>query len=113
MPSDRRRIGENTDAEYDDDAGGKLAADTELITEEDDQRGDEHVGDEGDDEDFVVEDTVEDRAQCAEYCVEGGNNGDRQVRLQPHGNCRMDHDAEYDSDGESERCDHGDSNGWA
>ena len=48
------------------------------------------VGDERHDEDLVVEDAVEQRAQAAEHRVERGDDGDRQVGLQPqrHGRAR-------------------------
>jgi hypothetical protein len=36
-----RDVGEDPDAEDDDDAGGQLAADPELVAEVDDRRGDD------------------------------------------------------------------------
>ena len=70
-------------AEDDDHARGQLGAHAELVAEEHDQRGDQHVGDERDDEHPVVEDPVEGSARRAEHGVERGDDGDRQVRLQP------------------------------
>ena len=49
-------VGEDPDAEHDDDAGRQLAADAELVAEVDDRGGDHDVGDERDDEHLVVED---------------------------------------------------------
>jgi hypothetical protein len=44
--SQRRCVAEDPDAEHDDDRGGQLGADPELVAEVDDQRGNEHVEDE-------------------------------------------------------------------
>ena len=63
----------------------ELAADTELVTEEDDERRHDHVGEERHDEDLVVEDAVEDGPDAAEDRVEGGDDGDGEVGLQPPG----------------------------
>src|SRR5215210_3729491 len=52
-------VGEDADAEDDDDAGRQLTTHAELVSEVDDQPGDEHVGDERDDEDPIVEYAVE------------------------------------------------------
>ena len=79
---DRGDVGEDPDPEDDDDAGRELAADAELVAEEDDAGRDHHVADERDDEDLVVEDAVEVGAQAAEDGVEGGDDGDRQVGLE-------------------------------
>jgi hypothetical protein len=76
-------VGEDADAQHDDHAGGQLRADAELVAEVDDQRGDEHVGEERDREDLVVEDPVEERAQRAEDGVQRRHHRDRQVGLHP------------------------------
>ena len=83
MSADRGDIAEDADTEHDHDTGRQLGADAELVTEEDDEGGDDHIGEEGDDEDLVVEDPVEDRPDPAEDRVQGGDDGDRQVGLRP------------------------------
>ena len=62
----------------------ELRADSELITEEDDEGRHDDVGQERDDEDLVVEDPVENSANGAEDCVQGRDDSDREVRLKPH-----------------------------
>ena len=89
VPADRGDVGEDPDAEDDDDAGGQLGADAELVAEEDDERRDHDVADERDHEDLVVEDAVEEGAQRAEDRVERGDDGDRQVGLQPERHVRL------------------------
>ena len=64
------------------------------------------VADEGDDEDLVVEDAVEVGAQGAEDRIEGGDDRDREVRLQAEGNVGLDHEPEQDADEQTENCDH-------
>ena len=87
-------------------AGGQLRADAELVAEEDDQRGDEHVGDERHDEDLRVEDAVQARPHPAEDRVERGDDGDREVRLQPGRHGRAQHQPDDDADDQREGRDH-------
>src|SRR6478735_1790809 len=106
VSADRRHVGEDADPEHDDDAGGELAADAELVAEVDDRRGDDDVAEEGDDEDLVVEDPVEVGAQAAEDGVERGDDGDRQVGLETERDVGLEHDAEHDPGQEPEGGDH-------
>ena len=92
--------------EHDDDAGGQLRSDAELVAEVDDQRGDQDVGDERHHEDPVVEDAVEQRAQAAEDRVERGDDGDRQVGLQPGRHRRLEEQPGDDAEHQAERGDH-------
>ena len=48
-------VGEDSDAEHDDDGSRQLRTHTDLITHPDDKGGDGDVGEEGDDEDAVGE----------------------------------------------------------
>ena len=89
------------------DAGRQLAADPELVAEVDDRGGDDDVADEGDDEDLVVEDAVEEGAQAAEDRVERGDHGDRQVGLQAQRDVGGEDESGEHAEEESERCDHG------
>jgi len=85
VPADRGGVAEDADPQHDDDGGGQLRADAQLVTEEHDQRGDDDVRHEGDHEHLGVEDPVEPRAEAAEHGIEGGDDRDRQVGLQRSG----------------------------
>ena len=52
MPANRRRVGEDPDPEDDDDSGGQLRAHAELVPQVDDECGDEHVGEDYEDDDL-------------------------------------------------------------
>ena len=69
--------------------------------------GDDDVGHEGDDEDLRVEDAVQPGAEAAEDGVQGRDDGDRQVGLQPERDGRVEEEAEQDAGRESEDRDHG------
>ena len=59
------------------------------------------------DEDLVVEDAVEQGPQAAEHCVQGGDDGDRQVGLQPQRHHRLNQQPGDDAEDQAERGDHG------
>src|SRR4051794_7050392 len=107
VPADGRDVGEDPDAEDHDDARGQLAAHAELVTEVDDQRGDQDVGDEGDDEHLVVEDAVQEGAESPEDGIEGGHDRDRQVGVEPYRDSRLQQQphehAEQQADGRDHR----------
>src|SRR4051794_31262330 len=107
VPPDGGDVGEDADTEHHDDTGRQLAANAELVAEVDDGSGDHHVAQEGHHEDAVVEDPVEVGAQPAEHGVEGGDDRDGQVGLQPEGHVGLEHDTEDDADHQPERGDHG------
>ena len=96
MASDCGRVREDSDAEDDDHTGRKLATDTELITEKDDERGNKNIGDERDDENLVVEDAVKDRANATEHRIERSDHGNGQIGLKPDRHSRMQNHAEDD-----------------
>src|SRR5689334_13774530 len=106
VPPDRGDVGEDADTEDDDDTGRQLRADSELVPEEDDERRHDDVGEEGDDEDLVVEDAVEHRPDSAEDRVEGGDDRDRQVGLEPEGHVRVDEEPDADTGEEADEGDH-------
>ena len=68
--------------------------------------GDQHVADEGDDEDLVVEDAVEEGPEGAEDRVERGDDGDRQVGLQAEGHVGLEDQSEDDADDQADDGDH-------
>src|SRR5215207_2220434 len=82
VTSDCRDVGEDANAKHHDDCGGQLRAYAKLVSEEDDEGSDQHVGHEGDHEDLVVEDSVHHSPQATEDRVERRYDGDRQIRLQ-------------------------------
>jgi hypothetical protein len=98
VPSDRGDVGEDPDAEDDDDAGRELSADAQLVAQEDDRGGDDDVAHERDDEDLVVEDPVEEGAEAAEDGVERRDDGDRQVGLQPERDVWLEDHPQHDAD---------------
>ena len=53
------RVAEDPDTEHHDDRGGQLGADPELVTDVDDQCGNQHVEYERDDEHLRVEDSAD------------------------------------------------------
>jgi hypothetical protein len=103
------RDAEDADAEHDDNGCGKLAAHAHVVAEEDDQGGDHDIGDERHDEHALVEDPLEPGAQGAEDRVEGGDQRDGQVGLQPSGSGGLEHQPEHEPHDQGERGDHG----WA
>src|SRR3954469_20188410 len=82
VPPYLRHVGEDPDAEDDDDTGRQLTADAELVAEVDDRGRDHDIAHERDHEDLVVEDPLEIGAERAEDGVEGRDDGDRQVRVE-------------------------------
>src|SRR5262245_53688968 len=94
VAADGRDVAEDADTEHDHHAGGELPAHPELVAQVHDERGDEHVGDERDDELLVVEDAVEFRAYSAEDRVQRGDHGDGQVRLEGHRYGRLEYEPE-------------------
>jgi hypothetical protein len=99
-------VGEDPDAEDDHHAGGELGAHPELVAEVDDHGRDQHVADERDHEDLVVEDPVEEGAERAEHRIERSHDRDRQVGLERQGHVRGERQAEGDPDDQPEDRDH-------
>src|SRR4029078_11461443 len=96
-PPDRGDVGEEPDAEDDDHPGRELSADAELVAEVDDGGRDHDVGEEGDDEDLVVEDPFQGGAEGAAHGVEGGDDGDREVGVESRRDVRREDQAEDDA----------------
>ena len=85
VPPDRGHVGEDPDAEDHDHAGGELARRRRACRRGTRSGRDQHVADEGDHEDLVVEDAVEEGPEGAEHGVERGDHRDRQVGLEASG----------------------------
>src|SRR6185312_13514025 len=98
VAADRGRVGEDPDPQHDDDARRQLRPDAELIAQVDDEGGDDDVREERHREHAVVEDAVEYGPQPAEHGVQGGHDGDRQVRLQPQRHSGLEHETGDDAD---------------
>lgn len=105
-PADRGGVGEDPDAEDDDHAGGELRTDAQLVAQEDDQCGHDHVREERDHEDLVHEDPVEHGPQATEDGVESGNHRDREVGLDHRRHFGPDQQSDHDSHDEAQYGDH-------
>jgi len=98
MATDGRDVGEDPDAEHDDDPRRQLTSHAKLVTEVDDECGDQDVGDEGDDEHLVVEDAVEERSPASEDGIERRHDGDRQIGLERFGDRGFEEESSQDAD---------------
>src|SRR5690625_7869946 len=106
MPPDARDVGEDPYSQHDDDGRRELTTDTELVAEEHDERSDQHIGDEGDDEDLVVEDPLHRRSYPTEDRVQGSDDGDGQIRLQPDRDVDVEQQPDHDSGEQTENRNH-------
>ena len=86
--------------------GGQLGADADLVAHVDDRGGDQHVGDERDDEDPVGEDALQVGPEGAEQRVHRGDDGDRQIGLQHLRERRLQQQAEDDPGQQTDQREH-------
>src|ERR671916_1976975 len=98
MPADRRKIAEDPHAEYDNDSERQVAANSDLVTEVNEERRESDVREKRHEEDSLAKHALEAGSKSTKDGVERGHDRHRQVLDQRNRYLRSDGQSQYRTD---------------